>query len=261
LRGKQPKPPPGGCRSARVVDLFPAIDIRNGRVVRLQQGEPKRQTIYQDDPLGVAEHFIAQGAGWIHLVDLDRALGVGSNLEVIRSVVQGVRGRVQVQMGGGLRDLELVSSALEIGASRVVLGTAAAMQTDFIPAAVESYGPESLAVAIDARNGFVAIRGWTELSSLRPYELARQVVAQGIGTLVYTNIERDGMLEGPDLSGATALQDTGARVIASGGVASPVHIAAACAAGLSGIIVGRALYEGHLSLREGLRAASCASQR
>jgi phosphoribosylformimino-5-aminoimidazole carboxamide ribotide isomerase len=243
------------------VDLFPAIDIRNGRVVRLQRGEPNRQTIYQDDPRGVAEDFIRQGAGWIHLVDLDRAFGVGSNLDTIRSVVERVGGRVRVQLGGGLRDLELVRSVLDLGASRVVVGTAAAMQPDFIPAAVEAFGSESLAVGIDAKNGFVAIRGWTELSSLRPHELAEQVVAQGIGTLVYTNIERDGMLEGPDLSGATELQGTGARVIVSGGVASPAHIAAACAAGLSGIIVGRALYEGRLSLREGLRAASCPSAR
>jgi phosphoribosylformimino-5-aminoimidazole carboxamide ribotide isomerase len=243
------------------VDLLPAIDIRNGRVVRLQQGEAHRQTIYQDDPLGVAEDFIAQGAGWIHLVDLDRAFGVGSNLEIIRRVIERVRGRIRVQVGGGLRDLELVRSVLDIGASRVVVGTVAAMQSDFIPAAVEAFGSGFLAVSIDARNGLVAIRGWTELSSLRAHELAREVVAQGIETLVYTNIERDGMLAGPDLSGATELQGTGARVIASGGVASPAHIAAACAAGLSGIIVGRALYEGRLSLREGLRAASCASPR
>ncbi|HEX2251056.1 MAG TPA: 1-(5-phosphoribosyl)-5-[(5-phosphoribosylamino)methylideneamino]imidazole-4-carboxamide isomerase [Gemmatimonadales bacterium] len=243
------------------MDLFPAIDIRNGRVVRLEQGEPERQTIYQDDPLGVAEDFIAQGTRWIHLVDLDRALGVGSNLEVIRRVVQRVSDRIQVQVGGGLRDLELVRSVLEIGASRVVVGTAAAMQADLIPAAVEAFGAESLAVAVDARDGFVAIRGWTELSPLRPAELASQVVAQGIGTLVYTNIQRDGMLSGPDLFGAMALQRTGARVIASGGVASPAHIADACKAGLSGIIVGRALYEGHFSLREGLRAASCAPAR
>ncbi len=243
------------------MDLFPAIDIRNGRVVRLQQGETHRQTIYQDDPQGVAEDFMHQGASWIHLVDLDRAFGVGSNLDIIRRVVERVSGRVRVQVGGGLRDLELVRGVLDIGAARVVVGTAAAVQPDFIPAAVDAFGPESLAVGIDAKNGCVAIRGWTELSSLRAHELAGQVVAQGIGTLVYTNIERDGMLEGPDLSGATELQATGARVIASGGVASPAHIAAACAAGLSGIIVGRALYEGRLSLREGLRAASCASSR
>src|SRR5918992_317934 len=182
-RSRQPKPPPGGCRSARVVDLFPAIDIRNGRVVRLQQGETHRQTIYQDDPQGVAEDFIHQGAGWIHLVDLDRAFGVGSNLDIIRRVVERVSGRVRVQVGGGLRDLELVRGVLDIGAARVVVGTAAAIQPDFIPAAVDAFGPESLAVGIDAKNGCVAIRGWTELSSLRAHELAGQVVAQGIETL------------------------------------------------------------------------------
>ena len=243
------------------MDLFPAIDIRNGRVVRLEQGELGRQTVYQDDPLAVAEDFVAQGAGWIHLVDLDRAFGSGSNLEVIRAVVRQVGGRARVQIGGGLRDLELVRGGLEIGASRVVIGTAAALNPDFVPAAVDAVDPEFLAVGIDVRNGYVAVRGWTELSALRPLQLASQVVADGIRTLVYTNIDRDGMLAGPDLPGATALQGSGAGVIVSGGVASLAHIVQACEAGLSGTIIGRALYEGRVSLREGLKAASCASVR
>jgi phosphoribosylformimino-5-aminoimidazole carboxamide ribotide isomerase len=239
------------------VDLFPAIDIRNGRVVRLSQGEPARQTIYGDDPAAVAEDFVQQGARWIHVVDLDRALGGGSNLEVVRDLLRRVAGRARVQLGGGLRDLDLVRSALELGAARVVIGTAAALDHQFIPVAVHTFGTERLAVGLDVRHGFLALRGWTEASSRRVYDVAHRVVRDGIRVLVYTDIGRDGMLCGPDLSGAAALQVNGAQVIASGGVASAADIRAACAVGLAGVIVGRALYEGRVSLGEGLKAADC----
>jgi phosphoribosylformimino-5-aminoimidazole carboxamide ribotide isomerase len=243
------------------VDLLPAIDIRSGRVVRLSQGEPTRQTVYGDDPLAMAERFIEQGARWIHVVDLDRAFGVGANSEIIRTLVDQVRSRARVQLGGGFRTLDLVRGGIELGAARVVIGTAAAMDRRFIPAAVNAHGAECLAVGIDVRRGFVALRGWTETSSRRGGDLAQEVVSDGIETLIYTDIGRDGMLRGPDLAGAVALQASGARVIASGGVASAADVTAACAAGLAGIIVGRALYEGRLSLAEGLEAASCSPVR
>ena len=243
------------------MDLFPAIDIRNGRVVRLSQGEPARQTVYGDDPAAVGEDFVQHGARWIHVVDLDRAFGGGSNVEVIQRLMRRVAGRARVQLGGGLRDLDLVRSALDQGAARVVIGTAAAMNSEFIPAAVRAFGAERLAVGLDVRQGFLALRGWIETSSLRAHEVADRVVHAGIRTLVYTDIDRDGVLKGPDLSGAVALQVTGAQVIASGGVASSADIRAACTAGLAGVIVGRALYEGRVSLAEGLRAAECSPAR
>ncbi len=243
------------------MDLFPAIDIRNGRVVRLTQGEPARQTIYGDDPVAVAEDFVQQGARWIHVVDLDRALGEGSNVEVVRHLLRQVGNRAKVQLGGGLRSLDLVRGALELGAARVVIGTAAAMDNEFIPAAVRAFEPERLAVGLDVRQGFVALRGWTEASSRRASEVADRVVRAGIRVLVYTDINRDGMLGGPDLAGAVVLQMNGARVIASGGVANAGDIRAACEAGLAGVIVGRALYEGRVSLTEGLSAAQCAPVR
>jgi phosphoribosylformimino-5-aminoimidazole carboxamide ribotide isomerase len=243
------------------VDLLPAIDIRSGRVVRLTQGEPTRQTVYGDDPVEVAERFIEQGTQWIHVVDLDRAFGLGDNLEVMRRLAQRVASRVRLQLGGGFRTLESVRTGLDLGVARIVIGTAAAADPAFVPAAVAAVGSERLAMGIDVRQGFVAVRGWTETTSRRAEELTGQVLAAGMETVVYTDIGRDGMLGGPDLTGAVALQKLGARVIASGGVAGTADIRAACQAGLAGVIVGRALYEGRLSLAEGLEAAACSRLR
>jgi phosphoribosylformimino-5-aminoimidazole carboxamide ribotide isomerase len=238
------------------VDLFPAIDIRHGRVVRLSQGEATRQTVYGDDPVAVAEGFAALGARWIHVVDLDRAFGDGDNTAVVRRIAARVGGRVRVQLGGGLRSVELVRAALEQGVSRAVIGTAAALDPAVVPAAIGLVGPERIAVGIDARDGLVAIRGWTERSALSAEALARRVVADGVRTLVYTDVARDGMLTGPDLEGARRLQALGAGVIASGGVAGVEDIVAAREAGLAGVVVGRALYEGRVELSAALAAAS-----
>jgi phosphoribosylformimino-5-aminoimidazole carboxamide ribotide isomerase len=241
------------------VDFLPAIDIRNGCVVRLSQGEPTRQTVYGDDPVSVAHLYVEQGARWVHLVDLDRAFGVGDNLEIIRRIAVELATRVHLQAGGGFRSLDLLRAGRDLGIHRMVIGTAAADDPTFVPAAVAAIGSAHLAMGIDARDGFVALRGWTETSSRRADELARKVVAEGIETVVYTDIGRDGMMRGPDLLGAMALQQLGARVIASGGVGSADDVRAACQAGLAGVIVGRALYEGRLSVPEGLEAATCDS--
>jgi phosphoribosylformimino-5-aminoimidazole carboxamide ribotide isomerase len=238
------------------VDLFPAIDIRHGRVVRLSQGEATRQTVYGDDPVAVAERFAEQGAEWIHVVDLDRAFGEGDNLALVSRVVARTAGRVRVQLGGGLRSPERVRAGLEQGVSRVVLGTAAALDPALVPAVLAAEGPDRIAIGIDARDGQVAIRGWTETSSLTVEALARRVAADGARTIIYTDVARDGMLEGPDLDGARRLQHTGAAVIASGGVAGVADIRAAREAGLAGVIVGRALYEGRFGLAEALEAAA-----
>ncbi len=243
------------------MDLLPAIDISRGRVVRLSQGEATRQTVYGDDPLAIAERFVADGADWIHVVDLDRAFGVGENLDIIRRIAHAVGAHVRLQLGGGFRSLELLRAGIDLGAARIVIGTAAATDPTFVPAAVAAVGADRLAMGIDARDGFVAVRGWTETSARRTDELARHVVGEGIQTVVYTDIGRDGMLNGPDLAGAVALQSTGARVIASGGVASTGDIRSACEAGLAGVIVGRALYEGRLTVPQGLEAARCTFSR
>ncbi|HKU60659.1 MAG TPA: 1-(5-phosphoribosyl)-5-[(5-phosphoribosylamino)methylideneamino]imidazole-4-carboxamide isomerase [Gemmatimonadales bacterium] len=234
------------------MELFPAIDIRGGRVVRLSQGSAARETVYDDDPVRVAERFAEAGARWIHLVDLDRAFDQGSNDVVVRRVADRVGARLRLQLGGGLRTLERVRAALDLGVARLVIGTAAATDPEMVAAAAALAGPERLAVGLDARDGFVAVRGWTETSTLRTIDLARRVVAQGIGTLIYTDVARDGMLEGPDVDGARALQTTGARVVASGGVASLADLRRLGRAGLAGAIIGRALYEGRIALGDAL---------
>jgi phosphoribosylformimino-5-aminoimidazole carboxamide ribotide isomerase len=243
------------------VDLFPAIDIRHGRVVRLSQGEATRQTVYGDDPVAVAEGFAALGAQWIHVVDLDRAFGDGDNTAVVREIAARVGGQVRVQLGGGLRSVELARTALTPGVSRVVIGTAAALDPAVVPAVLALEGPERIVVGIDARDGLVAVRGWTERSALSAEALAQRVVADGVRTLIYTDVARDGMLTGPDLDGARRLQALGAGVIASGGVSGVEDIVAAREAGLVGVIVGRALYAGRVELREALAAAAATPER
>lgn len=237
------------------MDLLPAIDIRSGRVVRLSQGEATRQTVYGDDPADVAEDFIAQGAEWIHVVDLDRAFGNGDNHIAVARIADQVGSRVKLQLGGGLRTLELVRSGLALGVARVVLGTAAAIDPSFVATLVSAFGFDRLAVGIDARAGKVALRGWTETSTLSVPELAQRVVDDGIRTLIYTDIARDGMLAGPDLDGAAGLLPTGAHIIVSGGVSTAEDIRNARRTGMAGVIVGRALYEGRLSVAEALAAA------
>jgi phosphoribosylformimino-5-aminoimidazole carboxamide ribotide isomerase len=237
------------------VDLYPAIDIRHGRVVRLSQGEATRQTVYGDDPVAVAEHFAEQGAEWLHVVDLDRAFGDGENLALVRRIVARAGWRVRVQLGGGMRGADAVRQGLDQGVSRVVIGTAAAVDPAVVPAAVSAHGADRVAVGIDARDGQVVIRGWTEVSSLSVDGLAARVAGEGVRAVIYTDVARDGMLAGPDLAGAVQLQRHGLAVIASGGVTTLADITAAREAGLAGAIVGRALYEGRLALPAALAAA------
>jgi phosphoribosylformimino-5-aminoimidazole carboxamide ribotide isomerase len=241
------------------VELYPAIDIRSGRVVRLSQGEATRQTVYGEDPAAVAETFVAAGARWIHVVDLDRAFGQGDNESVMLRVIERVAGRARIQGGGGFRTLELVRRGVELGMSRVVVGTAAAIDPDFLPTVAAEFPADRVAVGIDARDGRVAVRGWTETSSLTAVALARRAMGAGLRTLIYTDVARDGMLQGPDVSSALRLQQEGAAVIVSGGVASLDDLRRVAEAGLAGAIVGRALYEGRVDLRQALRAAAAPS--
>ncbi len=237
------------------MELFPAIDIRSGRVVRLSQGEATRQTVYGTDPAAVAGAFADQGARWIHVVDLDRAFGEGDNEESVGRILRRVRDRVRIQLGGGFRELHRVKHGIELGVDRVVIGTAGAINPGFLAAVAAEVPPERLAVAVDAREGRVAVRGWTETFALTAAELAARTVACGISTLIYTDVARDGMLQGPDVGGALQLQRKGSQVIASGGVSSLDDLRRIAAAGLAGAIVGRALYEGRFDLPAALEAA------
>lgn len=228
--------------------LLPAIDLRHGTVVRLTQGDAGRATVYSDDPVRQAREFESQGATWLHVVNLDGAFGEASqNMAVVREICRAVR--LPVQFGGGLRDERAVSQALELGVARVILGTVAVKEPHLVKSLAPKLG-DKLAVGIDARGGMVAVEGWVAASELTSQELAGRMMDAGVLRFIYTDIGRDGMLCGPDLSGAKTLQALGCKVIASGGVGSLDHVADAARAGVEGLIVGKALYEGRFTLRQ-----------
>jgi phosphoribosylformimino-5-aminoimidazole carboxamide ribotide isomerase len=232
------------------MELYPAVDVQGGRVVRLRQGAADDATAYGDNPVAVAQGFARDGARWVHFVDLDRAFGRGDNRGLARDFLAAVR--VPVQVGGGLRSAEAIAEMLGWGATRVVIGTKAATDPALVEQLLARHGPERLAVGIDAKNGQVAVRGWTEVFDLTALQLAERVRVQGARTVIYTDVARDGMLTGPDVAGARALAALGLDVIASGGVASLDDLRAVRAAGLAGAIIGRALYEGRFTLPEAL---------
>jgi len=236
--------------------LYPAIDLRRGQVVRLSQGDDARATVYSADPVGQAEAFAAAGATWLHVVDLDRAFGDGDSAAVVRAISARVGSRLKVQTGGGIRSVEAARAALEAGAARVVVGTAAVSDPALVPALLGAFGPEAVAVGIDAKDGLVAVKGWTETSTLTTTALATRVRDAGVRTVIYTDIGRDGMLVGPDVDGSMALAALGLDVIVSGGVGTLAHLQAVAAADLAGVIVGRALYERAFSLADALACSS-----
>jgi phosphoribosylformimino-5-aminoimidazole carboxamide ribotide isomerase len=236
------------------LELYPAVDVQGGRVVRLRQGEARRATAYADDPVAVARQMEAAGARWVHFVDLDRAFGTGDNRELARRFLSAAT--VRVQVGGGLRTEEAIEEMLAWGASRVVIGTKAATDPALVENLLARHGADRLAIGIDAKDGRVAMRGWTEVFDLTPLQLAKRVRDQGARTAIYTDVARDGMLSGPDIEGARALAAFGLDVIASGGVASLDDIRAIRDAGLAGAIVGRALYEGRFTLTDALRCVA-----
>jgi phosphoribosylformimino-5-aminoimidazole carboxamide ribotide isomerase len=238
-------------------ELLPAIDLIGGRVVRLRQGDFEQVTTYGVDPRGVARAFATAGARWLHIVDLDGArAGEPRQLEVIAAVVADVFGRAHVEIGGGLRTAAAVAGALGTGASRAVVGTAALRDPAFAAALVGRHGPDRIAVSIDVRGGLALGEGWREGAPGLPAEDAVARLADaGVETFEVTAIDRDGLLEGPDLALLRRLVALGrGRIIASGGVASIDDVIAVQAAGCAGAIVGRALYEGQLSVPDILDA-------
>ncbi len=240
--------------------IYPAIDLRQGRVVRLAQGDPERETSYSTDPLRVAQQWQAAGAQWLHVVNLDGAFGEHgiANHTALAAILER---SISVQFGGGLRDRASLSRALELGVSRVVVGTAYVESPAFVIEALQRYGPERVALGIDALDGLVRIRGWQEGASvgtgavLQARELARRWAADGGRWLVFTDISRDGMGFGVNVAATAEIaREAGLDVIASGGVCSLEDVIRVREAGLSGIIIGRALYEGQVDLAEALQA-------
>jgi len=227
------------------VELYPAVDIEGGRVARSRSAA---------DPLAAVRQFARDGARWVHAVDLDRAFGKGENRDVIRSLLAEGGGGVRIQVGGGLTTDAAIAELLEWGATRVVIGTAAAVDSALVARLLARYGAERLAVGIDARDGRVAARGSDVTLALTPLELARRVRGEGARTVIYTDAARDGSLAGPDVDGARAIAALGGGldVIVSGGVASLDDLRRVREAGLAGAIVGRALHDGRFTVREAL---------
>jgi phosphoribosylformimino-5-aminoimidazole carboxamide ribotide isomerase len=235
------------------LELYPAIDIRSGRVVKLSQGDLSSATVYEQDPVAMAERFVWQGAKWVHIVDLDRAFGDGENSVVIERIVQRVGSYVQIQLGGGLRTLERVREVLSLEVARIVLGTSAIIDPDFASAVLAEAGAARVAAAIDARHGLVGLRGWLETSTLKSIDVTHKLVELGMRTIVYTDVSREGMFHGPDIKGSLALQETGVGVIASGGIGSLDDLQAMANAGIAGAVIGRALHENRFTLQAALK--------
>jgi phosphoribosylformimino-5-aminoimidazole carboxamide ribotide isomerase len=240
-------------------ELLPAIDLRGGRVVRLRQGDFAQETSYSDDPMAIAVEFAAAGATWLHVVDLDGARsGTPAHSETIRAIVGAVGGEVRVEAAGGLRTAESVRAIIEAGAARAVLGTAALKDPSFAAAALDAHGAERIVAAIDVRDGRAGGHGWAAgAPTLDALDAIRVLADAGVTTFEVTAIDRDGQLRGPDLEllGNAVALDRG-RIIASAGISSVADIAAVRSIGCAGAIVGRALYEGQLSLGDALSEAA-----
>jgi phosphoribosylformimino-5-aminoimidazole carboxamide ribotide isomerase len=238
------------------MDVIPAIDLLEGRCVRLYQGDYDRSQVFNHNPADVARQWVEQGAGWLHVVDLDGAkAGKVVNLSAIAAIVQAVS--VPIQVGGGLRDRTSVSQLLALGVQRVILGTVAVEQPQLVADLCQEF-PGRIIVGIDARNGKVATRGWLETSEVLATELAQQMQKLGAAAIIYTDIHRDGTLCGPNLEALRELaSELSIPVIASGGVSSITDLLSLLALeplGVTGVIVGRALYTGDVSLKQALQA-------
>ena len=248
--------------------IYPAIDLRRGRCVRLLQGRKDMETVYGQDPVPVALRWKEEGAKWLHVVNLDGAFAdealadqrrpggaLPENLEALRAIVSVAA--LPVQFGGGLRSSDTIAQAFDLGVTRVILGTAAVENPDLLAHALQTYGAEHVAVGIDAREGMVVTHGWEQQSQVSAVELARRMRDMGVRLIIYTDVARDGMLSGVNVEATSRLAaETGVDVIASGGVSTLAEIEALRGReGIEGAIIGRALYTGDIHLPEAIAAA------
>ena len=232
--------------------VIPAIDLKEGKCVRLEQGLMEKDTVYSDDPAAMARHWQGEGGELLHLVDLDGAFaGAPKNRDAIRAIVGAID--IPTELGGGIRDLKTISAYLELGVDRVILGTVAEENPALVSEACRNF-PGRILVGIDAKGGRVAVRGWAELTEKLAVDLAREMEGFGVSAIIYTDIARDGMMQGPNLEATRALAEAiSIPVIASGGVSSLRDIRNLLAieeAGIEGVITGKAIYTGSLDLRE-----------
>ncbi|AQP75906.1 1-(5-phosphoribosyl)-5-[(5-phosphoribosylamino)methylideneamino]imidazole-4-carboxamide isomerase [Listeria monocytogenes] len=231
------------------MQIFPAIDLKNGQCVRLFQGDFSKKTVVNEDPIAQAKAFATDGATYLHIVDLDGALeGRPINLEIIQKMKKAAK--IPVQVGGGIRSMAQVDYYLESGIDRVIIGSAALTDPDFLRAAVQKYGAK-IAAGIDAKNGFVATRGWLDVSQVSYLDLAKRMEKVGVETIIYTDISRDGTLTGPNLEQMANLKEhVKVNLIASGGVSSRADLEALAKLGLYGAIAGKALYNRQISMSD-----------
>ncbi|MGD9721750.1 MAG: 1-(5-phosphoribosyl)-5-[(5-phosphoribosylamino)methylideneamino]imidazole-4-carboxamide isomerase [Pirellulales bacterium] len=236
------------------MQIWPAIDLRGGNCVRLRQGDYAQETVFGEDPAGMARHWRDQGAERLHLVDLDGARsGQVENWESIAAILQAVD--LPCELGGGVRDEATIRRLLELGLARVVIGTLALKQPDWFRQMCRKF-PQRVALGLDARGGMVSTEGWLEASRTSALDLARSFASEPLAAIIYTDIETDGMLAGPNLAAIAELQHAvSLDVVASGGVTTAEDVAQLAALGVAGCIIGRALYEGTLSLADALRHA------
>ena len=229
--------------------IFPAIDILNGKCVRLIQGDYNRESIYSDSPVQMAKEWEQKGAEFIHIVDLNGAkTGESVNQSIIKKIAKAVS--IPIQVGGGIRSLETIENYIKNGVARVIIGTAAINDRQFLQEAVETY-KEKVAVSLDARNGYVATDGWTDTSNVAAIDLLKELENLGVQTIVYTDIAKDGMLQGPNLAEQQAINDaTSINVIASGGITTKEDVDNLQNLHLYGAIIGKALYDGKLDFAE-----------
>lgn len=233
--------------------IFPAIDLRAGKIVRLAQGDPDRQTEYGDDPRQQAEAFKAAGAEWIHVINLSGAFAedATANLKALEAILSV---GLKVEFGGGIRDEETIRVPLEMGVERVFVGTAAVQNPTLVDWAIAQYGPARIAADIGVRDGAVMVKGWQESTPLTMLEAGERFRAQGLEWCVLTDVRRDGVGSGVSVAPALALQTaTGLKVVASGGVSSLDDVHIVREAGLAGVIIGRAIYEGKIQLSDAIR--------
>ena len=235
------------------MQLYPAIDMKNGQCVRLRQGAFKDITIYSDAPEKVVAHWQEKGASFLHLVDLDGALaGYSVNEEVIRRIADTVS--IPIEIGGGIRSKEAVERMLGLGVRRVIIGTKAVEHPEFLRDMVRTFGEEAIVAGVDAKDGMVAVEGWEKVSSLTARDLCLTMKEYGVRHIVYTDISRDGMLSGPNVEATRKLtEETGLDIIASGGVSCMEDLKCLHEAGIRGAVIGKALYENRIDLAEAVR--------
>lgn len=233
--------------------LYPAIDIKNGKCVRLLQGQFDKETVYSDSPIEVAKKWKEAGASFIHVVDLDGALdGIWTNKKTIASIVQDVN--IPVQTGGGIRKLEDIEERLNVGLNRVIIGTLAIKKPELVKQAVKKFGSDKIVVGIDAKDGMVAVHGWEEVSEVSALDLCLQMKEYGVNTIVYTDISKDGMMSGPNIEQTKELvEKTGMDIIASGGVSNIDDLKNIRSINAEGAIIGKALYTEAIDLVEAVK--------